>query len=276
MDTVTSADGTTIAYDTHAPGGGGGADGARVVIVGGASNDRLVWVPLGQALAGLGLTAIAYDRRGRGDSTDHQPYAVEREIEDLAAVIEAVGTDGRAHVFAMSSGGSLAYRAAAAGAPMTSLATLETPYRVAGAPQPPPDYADHLAALLAQGRRGDMVEYFQVAGVGMPQAVVDQQKGTPAWDWLSGIAQTLLYDGLCLGGNDHALPTGLLSSVTIPVLSIYSHGSPPFLQDAATAAAEALPNGKAAGFEGGFHSVPVETLAPALAAFYTGEGQRAR
>ena len=121
MNTVTSSDGTTIAYDRS-------GEGPPLVLIGGALSDRAAAGSLAEALAPR-LTAIAYDRRGRGDSGDTAPYAVEREIEDLEAIVAEAG--GSAFVFGHSSGAALALEAAARGLPVTKLALYEPPFIVA-------------------------------------------------------------------------------------------------------------------------------------------------
>jgi pimeloyl-ACP methyl ester carboxylesterase len=252
---TTSADGTPIAYDRN-------GDGPPVIIVGGAWNTRHSAAELAGLLAEE-FTVYTYDRRGRGDSGDTTPYAVEREVEDLAAVIEQNG--GSAGVHAVSSGGALANRAAAAGLPVTTLSTFETPYRVGDGPKPPADYVEHLQGLYDADDPSGMLEYFMVAGVGQPQEQVDQMKQMPFWDALVPIGRTVLYDGLCLGGSQAPLPSELLGSITVPVLSLGSTGSPDWLRNAAEAAADAVPEGRYVVLEGDFHSVPTPVLAPALA-----------
>jgi pimeloyl-ACP methyl ester carboxylesterase len=269
MNKTQSEDGTTIAYDGY-------GSGPLAVIVGGAFNDRRTWAELAQRLASAGFTAVSYDRRGRGDSGDTPPYAVEREIEDLTAVIRAArggpaGAEPTACVHAMSSGGALALRAAAAGAPISRLSVMEPPYRLPGGPPLPPGYLDQLLAFNAAGERGEAVEYFMTRAVGQPQAAVDEARRTPMWAWLEGLAPTLAYDAVCLGGNEQGVPAEMLASIRIPVLAVDSTGSAPFLRDAAAAVADAVPGAVRTSLEGGFHEVPVETLAPALAAFYTKE-----
>jgi pimeloyl-ACP methyl ester carboxylesterase len=251
--TTTSADGTTIAF--HAYG-----DGPAVVVVGGATNTAEHWAELAQELSRAGLTGVTYDRRGRGESGDTTPYAVEREIEDLAAVIGEVG--GAAGLHTISSGGALGYRAIAAGAPVRTMSAFETPYRVAGVPTPPADYTDHLQELYDADRPSDMLEYFMTAGVGQPQEAVDQMKQAPFWAAMVPLGRTVLYDGLCLG--DSRLPTDLLAEVSVPVLTLGSTGSPDWLRDAARAAAEALPKGRYVEVEGEFHSAPTAVVAPLL------------
>src|ERR1700736_6015725 len=137
METVTSKDGTTIAYDRR-------GDGLPVVLVGGAFNDRHTFADLAGVLSSE-FTAVMYDRRGRGDSGDTLPYVVEREIEDLEAVITAVGRP--AFVHGQSSGGVLGLRAAAAGAPIRRLSMMEPPFRVEGAPPAPERYLETLVEL---------------------------------------------------------------------------------------------------------------------------------
>jgi pimeloyl-ACP methyl ester carboxylesterase len=260
--TTTSTDGTTIAYQSY-------GEGPAVVIVGGATNRKEDWVELAQALAQDGFTGVTYDRRGRGDSGDTRPFAVEREVEDLVAVIEAVSEQGApAGVHTISSGGAVAYRAVAAGAPIATVSAFETPYRVAGAPTPPTDYTDHLQELYDADRRSDMLAYFMTAGVGQPEEAVDQMKQMPFWDDLAQLGPTVLYDGLQLGGGQTPLPTGLLERIDVPVLCLASTGSPDWLRDAASAAADAVPDGTFTVVEGEFHNAPVAVVAPVLAAHH--------
>jgi pimeloyl-ACP methyl ester carboxylesterase len=257
--TTTSADTTTIAYQSY-------GEGPAIVVVGGATNRKEDWVELVQALGGDGFTGVTYDRRGRGDSGDTSPYAVEREIEDLASVITAVaGPDGTAGVHGVSSGGALANRAAAAGVPIRTLSTFEAPYRLESAPPAPSDYVEHLQELYDADRAGDMFAYFLTAAIGQPQEAVDQMRQAPFWDSMAAIGRTILYDGLCLGGSRMQLPTELLGSITIPMVCFGSTGSPDWLRAAAEAAAGAAPDARYVVLEGEFHSAPTAVLAPALA-----------
>jgi pimeloyl-ACP methyl ester carboxylesterase len=257
--TTTSPDGTTIAYLAY-------GEGPAVVIVGGATNRKEDWVELAQVLATDGFTGVTYDRRGRGESGDTRPFAVEREVEDLAAVIEVVGAPAGVHT--VSSGGAVAYRAVAAGVPIATMSAFETPYRVAGAPTPPADYTEHLQDLYDADRGSDMLEYFMTAGVGQPQEAVDQMKQMPFWDDMARLGPTVLYDGLQLGGGRTPLPTELLSRIDVPVLCVASTGSPDWLRDAARAAADVLPDATYTVLEGEFHQAPVPVLAPVLAAHH--------
>jgi pimeloyl-ACP methyl ester carboxylesterase len=253
---TTSADGTTIGYQAY-------GEGPAIVFVSGATQRKEDWTELAEAMAEAGFRAVTYDRRGRGDSSDTTPYAVEREIEDLAAVITANADSAGIH--GQSSGGALANRAAAAGLPITSMSAFETPYRVGEGPKPPADYVEHLQELYDADDPSAMLEYFMTAGVGQPQEQVDQMKQLPFWDSLVPIGRTVLYDGRCLGGSQAPLPAELLASITIPVLTLGSTGSPDWLRAGAEASAEAVPDGRYVVLEGEFHGAPARLLAPVLA-----------
>jgi dienelactone hydrolase len=254
--TTTSADGTTIAYQAH-------GEGPVVVLVSGATQRKEDWAELARELAATGLRAVSYDRRGRGDSGDTTPYAVEREIEDLAAVIAANG--GTAGLHGQSSGGALADRATSAGLPVTALSAFETPYRVGEGPQPPADYVEHLQALYDADDPSAMLEYFMTAGVGQPQEAVDQMKQSPFWAALLPLGRTVLYDGYCLGGSQAPLPAERLGTITVPVLTLGSTGSPDWLRAGARAVVGAVPHGRYVELAGDFHGAPAATLAPVLA-----------
>jgi pimeloyl-ACP methyl ester carboxylesterase len=253
---TTSADGTTIGYQAY-------GEGPAIVFVSGATQRKEDWTELAEAMAEAGFRAVTYDRRGRGDSSDTTPYAVEREIEDLAAVITANADSAGIH--GQSSGGALANRAAAAGLPITSMSAFETPYRVGEGPKPPADYVEHLQELYDADDPSAMLEYFMTAGVGQPQEQVDQMKQLPFWDSLVPIGRTVLYDGRCLGGSQAPLPAELLASITIPVLTLGSTGSPDWLRAGAEASAEAVPDGRYVVLEGEFHGALARLLAPVLA-----------
>ena len=269
VHTATSVDGTSIAYEAY-------GTGPAAVIVGGAFCDRGAFRELAQALGERGFTGVTYDRRGRGDSTDTQPYAAGREFEDLAAVLGAAGSESvaragaPAYVHGISSGGALVLGALAAGVPITRASVLETPYRIEGSPPAPDDYIGTLDRLGAAGDHEGILRFFHTKAVGLPEEMLDGMRGTPMWDAMLAMAPTVVYDGHVLGGDDQSLPTGMLASITVPVLSIDSTGTPiPFLRAAAAQVAAAIPQGRHVSLEGGFHEVPTATLAPALAEFYT-------
>ncbi|HET8988771.1 MAG TPA: alpha/beta hydrolase [Humibacillus sp.] len=258
-----SADGTTIAYERY-------GSGPVVALVGGAFCDRGALRDLAQSLAEQGFTGVTYDRRGRGDSGDTQPYAVQREVEDLTAVIQANREDSSpAYVFGVSSGGALVIEAIAAGAPIEKGSAIEVPYRSEAWPPAPGDYIGTLERFEASQDREGILHYFNHQVVGMPDEMVDGMVGTPMWEPMLGMTYTVKYDGLCLGGDDQSLPTETLARVTVPFLSVCSSGTAmPWLHDSAGVLADALPQGRAVELPGEFHEVPAPVLAPALAAFY--------
>jgi pimeloyl-ACP methyl ester carboxylesterase len=257
MRTVRSADGTKIAFDQA-------GEGPPVILVVGAFNDRSTGAPLAKALES-GLTVLNYDRRGRGASGDTQPYAVEREVEDLDALIREVG--GAAGVFGYSSGANLALEAAAQGVNITKLALYEAAFIVGdGIPRPPKDMAGQLSELVASGRRGDAVELFQTRLVGIPEPVVAQLRHAPFRPALEATAHTLVYDAQVVG--DLTVPAAALRSITMPTLIVYGGQSPAFMGDAAKALAAALPNGHLRALEGQTHDIAPLVLAPVLLDFF--------
>jgi pimeloyl-ACP methyl ester carboxylesterase len=253
MHTTTSADGTTIAYDRY-------GDGPPIVLVAGAFNTRSTTDPLARALQER-FSAYNVDRRGRGNSGDTQPYAVEREIEDLAAVVAQAG--GSAAVFGYSSGATLALKAAAHGAGISKLALYDAPFVVDDSrPLLAPDFADQLAELVAGGRRGEAVELYQRVVIGIPEDVVVQMRDAPFRPGLEAIAHTLVYEATLVG--DLSLPTELIASVTAPTLVIDGEHSPPIMHSAAEALVRALPNGRRHTLAGQTHDLAPEALAPVL------------
>jgi len=257
MNAVISADGTAIAFERF----GGGPP---VIMTVGAFNTRSTTEPLAKALAPQ-FTVLNYDRRGRGDSGDTAPYAVDREIEDLGALIAAAG--GSAAVFGYSSGATLALKAAASGLPVTRLVLYEPPFRTDDSyPGLPAGFAVQLAELVAAGRRGDAVELYQTKAVGIPEDVVAQLRHAPFRPGLEAIAHTLAYDAAIVG--DLSMPPEL-ASLTTPALVISGEQSPPFLRSAAQAAAAALPDGRLASLPGQTHDIDPQATAPVVAEFLT-------
>jgi pimeloyl-ACP methyl ester carboxylesterase len=262
MEKATSADGTTIGYEAW-------GDGPLVVVVGGAFNDRRTWAELAAALAGQGFRAVSYDRRGRGTSGDTEPFAVEREVEDLAAVIAAANPGGPVYAHGVSSGGALLLRALASGGPVTRASVLEVPYRIEGAPPAPERYIETLSGFVAAGDHAGLLEYFHTRVVGLPAEMIESMKGTPAWDALLAMAPTLVYDGLAMGGDDQSLPVDMLVAVSVPVLAVTSTGTAvPWMAQTGDRVAGGVPDGRSVRLDGGFHDVAPGVLAPALAAFY--------
>lgn len=255
METITSADGSTIAFDQL---GGGPA----LVLVSGAMCGRAADAKSAAALA-ADFTVLNYDRRGRGDSTEASPYAVEREIEDLAALLDAAG--GSAVVVGLSSGGALALLAAAAGLPISRLIGWEIPYRTDdGGRQAWLGYRARLETLLREGRRGDAVELFMTT-VGVPPQAIAGMKQSPFWAGAEEIAPTLAYDAAVLG--DGSVPAHRLARVGCSTLLLTGGASPPLFSAAAEAAVAALRAGEHRVLAGQIHDVEPEVLAAAVRDF---------
>jgi pimeloyl-ACP methyl ester carboxylesterase len=271
MPTVTSHDGTTIAYDQA------GA-GPVVILVDGALCFR-AFGPMGALAALLAphCTVITYDRRGRGESGDTLPYAVEREVEDLAALIDAAG--GTAGLYGISSGAFLALAAARRlSGTITRLALYEPPCSLdAEGIRRFQDYRTQLDALLAAGRRGDAVTLFmRLVGAGLaddesaaPQDAGASLRQTPVWPLFEAVAPTLAYDAATMG--DSAVPAEQAAALTIPLLALAGGASPAWMQQAARAIADAAPQGRYGLLQGQTHEVAAEALAPVLIEFFTAQ-----
>jgi pimeloyl-ACP methyl ester carboxylesterase len=261
VNKVTSRDGTTIAFDRS-------GEGPPVILVGGAFQHRAFGsstVRLASLLA-RHFTVVHYDRRGRGDSGDTLPYAIDREIEDLEALVTEVG--GAAFVFGMSSGGALALEAAVRGLDIAKLALYEPPFIVDDSrPRLPEDFATQLAELVSASRRGDAVELFMTRAAEAPVEVVAQMRNTPSWRRFEAVAHTLVYD-ITIMGDNNPLPTERVASITIPTLAIDGGASPVWMRNAVQAVADTLPNARHRTLEGQTHVVDPDVLAPVLEEFF--------
>ena len=242
---VTSADGTAIAV--HRSG-----SGRPVVIVNGALSTAADASAIADAIAARGFEAVTFDRRARGDSGDategqrQAPFEPEREADDLAAVIEAVG--GRAIVFGHSSGALLALLTAsrlgsneAAGADGITIGHLflsEPPMRF-GQDEPAGDLADRLQALVDEGRGGDAVVLFQREAVGLPEPMIEQIRSAPFFAQLSTLAQSTVYDTLISAAT--STPTERMLSVAVPTTVLLGADTFPVLERAAPMLVEMMP-----------------------------------
>jgi pimeloyl-ACP methyl ester carboxylesterase len=254
---VTSPDGTSIAFERA-------GTGPAVILVDAAGNFRgFSPMPrLAEALA-PSFTAYTYDRRGKGASTDTLPYAVDREIEDLQALIDLAG--GSAFVHGFSSGGTLALLGAERGIGVTKLSLLEPPLRVEATPPPPSASGGQVARLIVTGRRGEAYERW-LRGIGVPAGMITQMREGPFWPALEATAHTLVYDSLIPG----SMPPDRLAAISTPALVVGSESSDDSLRGWVQGVAEALPNASARFLPGTWHGVSAEHLAPALAEFFTG------
>jgi pimeloyl-ACP methyl ester carboxylesterase len=253
-----SADGTEIAYETD-------GQGPPVLVVGGALSSRHAAAPLVPHLADR-FTVVRYDRRGRGDSGDTQPYAPEREVEDIEAVIAAVG--GPVLVFGHSSGAALALHAARRPAPIAKLVLYEPPFIVDDTRSPLP--ADHLERLRSLDP-GAALEYFMTEAVQVPPQMLAGMKASPMWGELLSVAHTLIYDNVLMWPEEQGtpLPGEWADEIgPIPTLVIDGGNSPAWMRNAVQATAELLPNARRLTLEGCDHSAPPEKVAAVLTEFY--------
>ncbi|ABC82894.1 alpha/beta fold hydrolase [Anaeromyxobacter dehalogenans] len=253
MDRVISRDGTPIAFERH------GAGPALIVVDGALCSRTFGPVPQLAPLLARRFTVIAYDRRGRGGSGDTAPYAVAREVEDLAALVEAAG--GAAAALGFSSGAALALEAAAGGVGLTEVAAYEPPW------VDDETGAHGRAGHDAQLRRllaGAMVRYFMRRMVGVPAMAVWVMRLLPMWRKLEAVAHTLPYDAAIMG--DWAVPAARLSALRVPVLLMNGGRTAPALARAARAAAAAIPGARHLELPGQAHAVEPGLLAETLEA----------
>jgi pimeloyl-ACP methyl ester carboxylesterase len=262
MDKVASRDGTPIAFDRL-------GDGPPIIVVCGAMCDRALMRPTAEELA-KHFTVFNYDRRRRGDSGDTTPYAVEREIEDIGALVAEAG--GTASVYGHSSGAGLVLHAAAHGLPIAKIVLHDPPYTPDGddeARRISREYGENLKALLSEDRRGDAVELFMTL-VGMPQEMVEGMRHTPRWAGLEAMAPTLAYDSEVMGdiGREGTIPVDQASRVRVPALVLTGGADYPWMTDVGRRLADAMPNGRHRVLERQEHTVPPEVLVPVLAEFF--------
>jgi pimeloyl-ACP methyl ester carboxylesterase len=262
MQKATSKDGSQIAYDQQ-------GQGPAVILVDGALCFRSFGPMPGLAkLLESDFTVYTYDRRGRGDSSDTSPYAVDREVEDIEALIKAAGNS--AYFFGLSSGACLVLEAAIRlGDKVKKLALYEAPYRSDGdALREWKDYRKHLAELLAAGRRGDAAALF-IQFVGTPSDQINGMRQAPVWATFESVAPTLAYDADDIG-EDRTVPIQRAARVTVPTLAMNGSASFPFMYESAKAVANAVPHAQLCTLEGQRHDVSVDVLAPVLVDFFKG------
>ncbi|MBT0994491.1 alpha/beta hydrolase [Cellulomonas sp. DKR-3] len=259
LRTVESDDGTTIAYERA-------GSGPVVVFLAGAFNTRGTCAELAGLLTD-DFTTVLVDRRGRGDSTDALApadvgsYRVDLEVADLDAVLAAEG--GRAAVFGFSSGGTLALHAAAAGSAISGLVLYEAPFALAGLPAAPADAPQRLAALVAEGRRGDAVELMQREVIGLPPAMVEQARQSPMWAALEAIAPTVVYDATITHAPN--VPTPAMRALDVPTLVVCGQDTWPALRASGVALADELARASYAEVAGGAgHGIAAEATAALL------------
>jgi pimeloyl-ACP methyl ester carboxylesterase len=259
MSTVRSKDGTTIGYDRL-------GSGAPLLLIDGALCSRSFGpMPKLSPLLAKHFTVFTYDRRGRGESGDKKPYAVRREVEDLDALIGEAG--GPVRMFGISSGATLAIRAAAMGLKINKLALYEPPFVAdEDGRRRPMEYERRLTDLIESDRRGDAVKYFMTTMVGIPSFIVLIMQLMPMWSRLKALAHTLPYDAAVMG--DYSVLESLIASVKASTLIAGGDKSPKKVQKAVRDVSSILPYGTLRWLKNQTHNVKAEVLAPVLVDFF--------
>ena len=256
---TTSRDGTPIAFERL-------GDGDPLIVVGGILNDRRIYRPTAEALAEH-FAVVTYDRRGRGDSGDTAPYAVEREVEDLAALLQEA--DGEASLYGHSSGAALVLHAASRGLPISAIVLHEPPFGSGSEEELSAERAEAelLAALLAADRRGEAVS-FLLTSMGMPVEVAEGLAQDPA---MLANAPSILHDYEVMSPPSRGAmtPASQAADVDLPTLVLVGGASPEFMLEAGRLLAEAAPQGQLRVLDGQEHVVPPDVLAPVVAEFLT-------
>ena len=261
MYSVVSKDGTKIAYDKLGL-------GPAVILVAGALSARLSWSgPVLSELLATHFTVYNYDRRGRGDSGDTLPYTVQKEVEDIQALINEAGE--QAGLFGHSSGAALAMEAVVSpGIQVKKLALYEAPYNDDRQAQRAwREYLRNLTVLLAANRRGDAVTSF-MRYVGTPDEQIEGMRQGPFWAGLEAIAPTLAYDHTGILGKDGTVPSDRASRVRVPTLVMYGGASFPFMKVTAEALGKAITNSELRTLPGQTHNWEAKVLAPVLTEFF--------
>jgi pimeloyl-ACP methyl ester carboxylesterase len=247
ISSTKSQDGTPISFDRS------GSGPALILIEPAGHYRELSALNALVPLLAPDFTMYCYDRRGRGLSGDTLPYKPQREVEDLAALVEVAG--GRAFAYGYSSGALLALHAAARGVPLAGLVVLEPPLQGEARRGPDPLTVE-LAALVKAGRQEDAVEHFHSA-IGVPEEMIEAMRGTERWTKMVGIAPTFVYD--CMLSD--AMTTTICAAVQVPTLVLDSEGSSDNLTGSAATAARLIPNALHKSLPGEWHVVAPELIA---------------
>jgi pimeloyl-ACP methyl ester carboxylesterase len=261
---VKSKDGTEIAYDKV-------GSGPALIVVTGATQFRAFDSSLA-VLAGLledSFTVITYDRRGRGESGNTLPFSPQREIEDIAALVEGPA-GGRASIMGYSSGAVVALEAAVAGLPIDKVIMYEPPFVLpdSGFPPPPKDYVEALNRMTASGDKDAAPAYF-MQNVGMPPEAIEGAKQSPIWPIMQSIGPTIAYDGQFMFDayyTEDRFPDRW-QKATMPVLVVHGDASFPFMPSAADAVAKSLPNASRKVLAGQDHGPKPDVFAPVIREF---------
>ncbi|HEY4392658.1 MAG TPA: alpha/beta hydrolase [Polyangia bacterium] len=258
MSQVTSKDGTAIAYERV-------GEGPPLILVDGALCSRAFGpMPKLAPLLARSFTVYLYDRRGRGESGDRPPFAKDRELDDLAALIGAAG--GAAALVGLSSGAALALEAAAARLPVTAVVAYEPPYVEPAGSRRGRAHQARLQELVAGGDRGGAVRYFMRDMVGVPAPVVWMMRLLPGlWRKLAAVGHTLPYDAAVMG--DFTVPAERLGKVAVPTLVMHGAKTDARLKRASAEVAGAVPAARSRTLAGQNHNVSAAAVAPAVIEF---------
>jgi pimeloyl-ACP methyl ester carboxylesterase len=261
MPTFTSKDGTTIAYDVR-------GSGPAVILIDGAFCGRNIGpMPKLAPLLAPHFTVYNYDRRGRGDSGDTFPFSVDREYEDLAALIDIAG--GSASLYGTSSGGALAMFATARGLPVDRLAIFEAPFTdVPGGKPMPKGYQADLERLVAEDRRAGVIKYFLVKMIGMPGIMMPLMRFNPGWKAMLHNAPSLPHDAAIMEG--YGFPTEVARSIRVPTIVMSGDKTFKQLKEPVRLLRETIPGARFASLPGQSHDAAAEIVAPVLIDFFTG------
>lgn len=234
MQTLTSTDGTTIAYEKTGSGPG-------IIVISNVAEDHTGVAGLSAALSEH-FTVISFDRRGRGESGDPQPYDPARELEDIAALVEVAG--GSAALTSGSGGCAIALDAATAlGGKVTGVYLYDPPFFVDDSrPPAPAGYVEHVEELVGAGKRSEAVEYVMTEVIGVPVEYIEPMKQDPSWNDMARYAHTFAYEGRILRGlqDGKPLPTDRWA-IESPVAVAVGGESEPYFRLAAEALAGLLP-----------------------------------
>jgi pimeloyl-ACP methyl ester carboxylesterase len=259
MTIVTSGDGTRIAFDKT------GSGPALIIVSGALSHRKLYGDTALQRLLAQHFTTYTYDRRGRGESADVQPYAVEREIEDIEALINDAG--GQAYLYGISSGAALALRAAAALGPtkVTKLALYEPPYG-----QDTKEFGqqkEQINEIIKSGKPGEAAEFF-LSALGTPPDALEGMKASPEWHEIRKIDRTLAYDFEVMGTG--TVPADIARTIAVPTLVMDGEKSMDFMHATADQLAKLVPGAQRKTLTGQTHQAAADVVAPTLIAFLRG------
>jgi len=255
MATVTSSDGTKIGYTKI-------GTGHPLIIIDGALCSRAFGPTpdIGKMLSEY-FAVINYDRRGRNESTDTAPYSVDKEVDDIDALIKEVGSP--VHLLGFSSGAGLALQAAARGLNISKLVLYEPPYITnMGGHTPPADSVDQFKKMVSEGRQGDAVKFFMKDLVGMPAFIPVIMSLLPMWKKLKASAHTLSYDASVMEG--FTVPVKLTSQVKVPTYIMGGEKSALPLRNAVKKLSEVMPGSHLVILKGQNHNVSPKALVPVV------------